>query len=76
MSRKEAERCPRNPSGVRTVVLYPTTGKEFSIGIDAGCFSLVGGKGIVTTAICPHCEGEHAWRLNEVRYSEMNNADH
>jgi hypothetical protein len=56
--------------------LYPTTGKEFSIGIDAGCFSLVGGKGIVTTAICPHCEGEHAWRLNEVRYSEINNADH
>jgi hypothetical protein len=76
MSRKEAERCPRNPSGVMPVVLCPTTGKEFSIGIGVDCFSLVGGKGIVTAAICPHCEAEHAWRLDEVRYPEMNNAGH
>jgi hypothetical protein len=75
MSRK-AERCPRNPSGVGPVVLCPTTGKEFSIGIDVDCFSVAGGKGIVTTAICPHCEAEQVWRLDEVRYSEMNNTGH
>jgi hypothetical protein len=74
MSRKEVERCPRNPSGgFAPMVLCPTTGKEFSIGIDVDRFSLAGGKGVVTTAICPHCEGEHAWRLDEVRYSEINN---
>jgi hypothetical protein len=67
MSTKEGEKFPRRPSGSVAVVLCRTTGKEFSIGIDVGCFSLIGGKGIVTAAICPHCEGEHAWRLDEVR---------
>jgi hypothetical protein len=76
MSPKGGEKFPRSPSGSAAVVLCPTTGKEFSIGIDVDCFNLVGGKGIVTTAICPHCEAEHAWRLDEIRYSEMNNTGH
>jgi len=76
MSRKEGEKLARISGGSALVVLCPATGKEFSIGIDVDCFNLVAGKGIVTTPICPHCKAEHAWRLDEVRYSGMSNASH
>jgi predicted RNA-binding Zn-ribbon protein involved in translation (DUF1610 family) len=46
----------------------PTTGKEFSTGINADRNNLVGLRAIVATSICPHCGAEHAWRVHDARY--------
>lgn len=50
------------------LVRCPTTGREFSLGVNSDKASLGGLHAIVTTSICPHCAAEHAWRLEEARY--------
>jgi hypothetical protein len=46
----------------------PTTGKEFSTGVNVDRDSLVGLRAIVATSICPHCGAEHASRVQDARY--------
>jgi hypothetical protein len=46
----------------------PATGKEFFTDIYTDRESLIGLRAIVTTSICPHCGGEHAWRIEDARY--------
>lgn len=50
------------------LVKCPTTGKEFSTGINADQGNLTGLRAVVAASICPHCGAEHAWRLEDARY--------
>jgi hypothetical protein len=53
------------------LVKCAATEKEFSTGINVDRDSLYGLRGIVTTSFCPHCCGEHAWRLEDTRFVEV-----
>jgi hypothetical protein len=44
----------------------PETGRRFTLPVVGDWDDLVGQKAIVTTAMCPVCGNEHAWRLEEV----------
>lgn len=53
------------------LVKCPETEKEFSTRINADRDSLVGLRAIVATSVCPHCGAEHAWRLEDARYVDV-----
>ena len=53
------------------LVLCPTTGREFSTGIqlDEVTFRML--TGTLCTAFCPYCRAEHRWTPREARFAEM-----